>query len=157
MTLCDWVLNIQNQPIHCSVFHCFYLRFPSSDQIICTKEEIGRNAMNMIIMNIPPKLLWNGKAAAVLVSTLPFLAMVRSFWLTWKFWVCVVISVSQLSRVAKLCNFLRHYKRDKRSTLHEATSQWAVPVHSTFSDLDHISQSQHCQTILAEHFLFLSS
>ena len=33
---------------------------------------------------------------------------------------------------------------------------WALPTHTTFSDLDHILRSQQCQTVLTENFMFLS-
>ena len=41
--------------------------------------------------------------------------------------------------------------------LHDGTTRLALPVHFTFNDLDFISRSQQCQTVLAESFIFLSS
>ena len=38
----------------------------------------------------------------------------------------------------------------------DGTTHWALPVHSTFSDLDHISRSQQCQTILTENLMYWS-
>ena len=37
--------------------------------------------------------------------------------------------------------FPRHYKCDICQTLHDGTSHWAFPVHTTFSDIDHVSKS----------------
>ena len=34
---------------------------------------------------------------------------------------------------------------------------WALAVHTTFSDLGHISRSQQCWAVLTEQFVFLSS
>ena len=42
-------------------------------------------------------------------------------------------------------------------TLHDGTTQGALPFHYTFSDLDLISKSQQCQAILTESFVFLSN
>ena len=42
-------------------------------------------------------------------------------------------------------SILRHYKCDSCQTLHDGTTNRALPVHTTFSDLDHISRSQQCQ------------
>ena len=53
------------------------------------------------------------------------------------------------------CNFLGCYKYDKCQTLHDGSIHWAFPIHTTFSDLDCISGSQQCQTVLIEHFKFL--
>ena len=48
---------------------------------------------------------------------------------------------------------------DQCQTSHNCTTatHWALPVHTAFSDLDHISRSQHCRTVLTEIFLCLSS
>ena len=37
------------------------------------------------------------------------------------------------------------------------TTHWGLPVDYTFSDLDIISRSQQCQTVLTENCMFLSN
>ena len=39
--------------------------------------------------------------------------------------------------------------------MHDDTSHWALPLHSTCSALDNIWRSQQCQTILTEFFLIV--
>ena len=56
----------------------------------------------------------------------------------------------------KCYDFFRHHKFDHCQTLHEDTSHRALPVHTTYSDLDHVSWSQQCQTVLTENFIILS-
>ena len=50
-------------------------------------------------------------------------------------------------------DFLRHHKHDEFQTLHDGTTYWALPVHTTCSDRDHISRSHQCWTVLAENVL----
>ena len=38
-------------------------------------------------------------------------------------------------------DFLGHHKYDKSTILHDGTIDGALPVHTTFSDLDHIPRS----------------
>ena len=38
--------------------------------------------------------------------------------------------------------FIGHHRCDKCQTFHGGTTYWAVPVHTTFSDPDHMSKSQ---------------
>ena len=44
----------------------------------------------------------------------------------------------------------------KSQTVHASSTYWALQVHNTFSDLDCISRSQQCQTVLTENFMFLT-
>ena len=53
-------------------------------------------------------------------------------------------------------NLLGHHECDKCQTLHSGTTHCALPVHTTFSDLDQISWSPQCWTVLYENFVFLS-
>ena len=39
--------------------------------------------------------------------------------------------------------------------LHDGTAHWALPDHYTFSDLDIISRSQQCQTVLTENWKYV--
>ena len=41
-------------------------------------------------------------------------------------------------------------------TFHGGTTHWALPVYIAFGDLECISRSQQCQTVLTENFMFLS-
>ena len=54
------------------------------------------------------------------------------------------------------CDFFGHYKCDKYQTLHDGSTPWALPILNTFCDLDHISGSQQCQTVLTENFVLFS-
>ena len=56
----------------------------------------------------------------------------------------------------KHCNFLRHYRYDNCQSFHDGSTQWTLPINTTFSDLDYISRSQQCQTVLTENFKLLS-
>ena len=47
-------------------------------------------------------------------------------------------------------NFLGRCKYDKCQTLRDGSTHLALPIHTTFSDLDCISRSQQCQTVLPE-------
>ena len=66
------------------------------------------------------------------------------FWLTWKMWVYVMISVRPAYRrpivstwqKLKPCNFFAHYKNDKRQTLHNDSTYWALIIYIFFSDLN---------------------
>ena len=51
-------------------------------------------------------------------------------------------------------NFLEHYKCDECQTLHWAlqTLHWALPIHKSSSDLEYITGSQQCQTVLTKIF-----
>ena len=40
-----------------------------------------------------------------------------------------------------------HHKCDKCRILHDGSTRGALPIHTTFRDLDHISKSQQCQTV----------
>ena len=77
-----------------------------------------------------------------------------------KMWVYVMISVrpaSQFFICGKNVNvaiFSDLY--DKCLTLHDGSTHWFLPIHSTFSDFDRISRSQQCQTVLNENFMFFS-
>ena len=85
-------------------------------------------------------------------------------WFTWKVWVFVIISVrpaSQLSVCGKtkvnfFFFFLEHYKYGKYQTLHNGSAHWALPILTSFSDLDCISRSHQRQTVLTEIFTFFS-
>ena len=55
------------------------------------------------------------------------------------------------------CEFLGHYKYVKHQTLSGCTTHWALPIHTTSSDLDCISGSQQRQTVLTENVIFLLS
>ena len=48
------------------------------------------------------------------------------------------------------------HKYDKYQTLYDGSTHLDLSIHITFSDLDRISRSQHCQTVSTEHFLSLS-
>ena len=41
-------------------------------------------------------------------------------------------------------------------TLHDGTIHWALPMHSSFSDLDHIPGSQQYGKVVAYKFIFIS-
>ena len=45
-------------------------------------------------------------------------------------------------------NFLGRCKYDKCQTLRDGSTHLALPIHTTFSDLDCISRSQECHTVL---------
>ena len=85
-----------------------------------------------------------------------------SFWLTWKIWVYVVIGVRPAGRLSVMwqkldrCDFLVHCKHAKCQTVHDGSIYWALPIHTTSSDLDCISRSQQCQPVWTEYFMFLS-
>ena len=55
----------------------------------------------------------------------------------------------------KRCDFLGHCEYEKFQTSHDGTHS-ALPMHTTFDDLDYISRSQQCQTVLTKNFMFLS-
>ena len=40
--------------------------------------------------------------------------------------------------------------------VHDGSNHWALPIQTTFSDLDCISRSHQCQKVLMEHFMFWS-
>ena len=63
-----------------------------------------------------------------------------SFWACWK---------------RKHLDLLRHHKCDKCQTLYYGTTYWALPVNTTFNDLDNILRSQQCRTVFIENFVFL--
>ena len=72
--------------------------------------------------------------------------------------VCVVISVgTDRVIIERGKNFdvaiFSDYKCDKCQALHDGTTHWALPAHTTSSDLYHISRLQQCQTIWAENFM----
>ena len=98
------------------------------------------------------------KACSLNYSTDSFL-----FWLMWKIWVFVMISFRQAGQPPsvcvwqkfKRCNLLGHYNYDIHQTLHDGSTHWALLIHTTFSDLDCISRSQHCQTVLTAEFYVL--
>ena len=50
---------------------------------------------------------------------------------------------------------VRHHRCDKCQTLDGGTTHWALPVHNSFGDLDHISRSQQYQTVLTENVMFI--
>ena len=79
-----------------------------------------------------------------------------SFWLAWKMWVYVMFSVRSASQVIVQCGKIKTLQCDKREILHAGTPHWALSVHTTFSDLDHVSLSQQCQTVLTETCMCLS-
>ena len=86
------------------------------------------------------------KSLLVLLLLLLLLLLIFTSWPIWKMWVYVMISVrppADCPFVEKIwrCDFLGHYKHDKCQTLHDGTP-WALPNHTTFSDLDCISRSQ---------------
>ena len=56
----------------------------------------------------------------------------------------------------QLCNFPGHYICDECQTLHDGTTYYALPVHITYNDLDHISRSGECKTVLTENVLLSS-
>ena len=56
----------------------------------------------------------------------------------------------------KYWGFLRHFKCNKCQTLRDGTAHWTLRVHYTFNDLDIISSSQQCQTVLTENLMWLS-
>ena len=67
---------------------------------------------------------------------------------------CVMISVRPASQpnifkwqTLWCCDFLWQYKYLRCQTLHDGSAHWALPSHTTFSDLDCISRSQQCQTV----------
>ena len=45
-------------------------------------------------------------------------------------------------------DFLGLRKCDKRQILHDGTAYRALTVHTSFTDLDHMSKLQQCQTFL---------
>ena len=86
-----------------------------------------------------------------------------TFYLTWNMWDYGMISVRPADRPIvrmwqklKHCEFLGHYNYDKCQTVHDGSTHWTLPIHTTFSDFDCISRSQQCQTVLTENFMFLS-
>ena len=68
-----------------------------------------------------------------------------SFWLIWKMslcndqrWASQLASMSEAQKHSH-CSFFRHLKWGECQNLHdENTTYWALPVHTTLSDLDHI-------------------
>ena len=61
---------------------------------------------------------------------------------------CLAVLVAQ----KLLCfNFLGLHKCGICKTLHDGISYGALPMCTTFSDLDHISRSWQCQTVLTEN------
>ena len=71
------------------------------------------------------------------------------FWLTWKMWVYVMISVTvrpagQRSECLYVAKTIYDYKYDKCQTLRDGSTHWALPIHTAFSDLDCILKSQQC-------------
>ena len=63
---------------------------------------------------------------------------------------------ASLAQKLEHCDFLRNLKTDQCQNLYDGISHRAVSIHATFSDLDHISRSQLCQTVLTKKFMFLS-
>ena len=51
---------------------------------------------------------------------------------------------------------LRYHKHDKYQTLHDGTTPGALPVHTTFNDLDHISRPLQCRNCFNWKFCVLS-
>ena len=47
-------------------------------------------------------------------------------------------------------------QHNKCSTLHDGTAHETLNFDTTSSDLDHVSSSQQCQTVLTENVTFLS-
>ena len=41
-----------------------------------------------------------------------------------------------------ISDFVRHHECDQCQTLHDGTTHWALPVQTSFSNLDHISRSR---------------
>ena len=72
------------------------------------------------------------------------------FWLVWKMWVYVMISVGPASQhnTKPLSLIFSHHECDKCQQLHDCPFTFTCSYH--FSDLDHISDSQQCQTVLTE-------
>ena len=76
----------------------------------------------------------------------------------------VKISIMSACRTSVRCgkkkkkrgDFLGHRKCDKGKTFHNFPTYWALPTHTTVSDLEYISRSQQCQTLLTENFMFSS-
>ena len=66
----------------------------------------------------------------------------------------LVDQVSGFVRNFKSGIFSRHLKCNKCQTLYDGTTCLVVPVHYTFSDLDSISKSQQCQTVVTENCMF---
>ena len=65
-----------------------------------------------------------------------------------------------LSSMANLkrYDFLRHYNYcNKCQALHDDTTHWALPVHTTFSDLCLTSRAQQYRAVLTENSVFLSN
>ena len=66
-----------------------------------------------------------------------------AFWLTRKMLVYVMISARPADCPARQkfqrCKVSGHYQC---KTVHDSTTHWALPVHITFTDLDHISRSR---------------
>ena len=53
------------------------------------------------------------------------------------------------------CIFLGHHRCDKYRILHDGTTHWAAPVHTTLSDFDHMSRSHHGLIWLSCNFVWL--
>ena len=53
------------------------------------------------------------------------------------------------------CNFVEHCKCDICETLGDGSTYWALPMLTSLSDLDCISRSKQCQTVLNGNFMFL--
>ena len=127
----------------------------------------------------------------MLISVVPFidfvdLALCMSWyvgslplciWFAWKMWVCVMISVWLAGQVSAYIigknfnimifsdtiNIINH----KCLTWHGGSTHWALPIHTTISDLDYIkyiSRPQQCQSFnwkfyvlirLSWHFVWL--
>ena len=66
-----------------------------------------------------------------------------------------MISVQLVWLEILICyDFLRHHKRFECQTLHDVITLWALIVHTTFNNLDHILRSQLCQFWLQMLYLF---
>ena len=67
------------------------------------------------------------------------------FCLAWKMCIWQVECPAWQTKIKTFngASFLGHHRCDKCQTLHDGTIYWAVPVHTTFSDLDHMSKSQN--------------
>ena len=82
------------------------------------------------------------------VEFINFMTML-CFWLTLQMWVYIMISVrptcqpAECLYVAKTLTlyFLGHNKFDKCRTLHDGCTHWALPIHTTFGELDCILNS----------------
>ena len=83
------------------------------------------------------------------------------FWLVWIMWVYVLIGVRPARCRASICvrNFNVAIFSDTTTvsyyncqTLHDGNTYWGLPIHITFSDLDCISRSLECQTVLSKTF-----